>query len=107
MNINTSRHGARRMKRRLKTSKKNAEAQAFEAFQNGVRGEIFYGSLGRWIYKVYFTHEKSQLIIWHRFLWIFSLDDKLITCYPVPGRLISGLDKQLKKIPHNKTKVAD
>ena len=106
-NIFTPLHAIDSMRSRLKTSKQDADAQALEALDKGLPREETGGHLRRFIDSKYFSYDRTgKLLVWRNFLWIFSKDSILITCYPIPGNLGHDVCLQTKKWQARKAKAA-
>lgn len=97
-NMFTTHHGSHRLRQRFKIEVKNHDAAALEVLDKGLPREKIVGELRRFVDKHYFSHNtKPRLFVWHNALWIFSGDDWLITCHPLPGHLAKHAVSQIER----------
>jgi len=98
LHIFTTDHGADSLRKRFRVPKKSADRRALTAIDKGLSRDKLTGDLRRWVDLKYFSHEGlSNPVLWANTLWIFGFDDRLITCFPLPGNLNKDAVKQLRK----------
>lgn len=90
-------HGCRSMKSRLKTGKKDVLVHLNDVLCKAIPREETRGELRRFLDSKMLSVDNpnnKKISVWRNFLWIFSEDRVLITCFPIPGRLGSRAHRQ-------------
>ena len=99
--INISRHGARRMRKRLGIKKKSVDRMAEKALTYGVTHAEAKGSLSRYMDGLYLSHgTANNMRVYNRRVYLFR-GMSLITVINLPNKYIEIADKlQRQKADH-------
>lgn len=92
--VSVTSHAKRRLKERCGVSKNSAMNMAERAFNKGISFENASTDLKKYISSVYIRHEKigDNIRIYGNMVYVFD-NRTLITVYPIPGNLITEMER--------------
>ena len=87
INMKTSVHGGKRIRKRIGIKKKAVDGMRDAAFTKGLTHAQATGRLSRYCDKLFLEHMSSNNIrMYANYVWIFA-GETLITVFPIPNRL--------------------
>lgn len=99
--MSVTKHGDKRSRKRMGTSKRNTEKTFEEALIYGYRVSELNGKLKKWVTKeTFFTGIPHKCLLFKNHLFVVGKGDVLITVLTVPGNLnkdIANLSKKFEK----------
>lgn len=97
MEVNVTRHGEKRIRKRLGLKKKSADRIAEKALERGVTHAEAKGSLGSYMDSLFLSHgTANNMRIYNRAVYVFR-NNVLITVLALPKRYIGLADKLQKQ----------
>lgn len=97
------------MRKRRKAPLRNLEYYALQALDKGIPESEMRGNVRIYLSELHFSHRESgeiRIFILNNFVWIFNLEDKLITCYPMLQQYRSELRRHLIKLEKRRRREA-
>ena len=97
--MHTSKHGKKRVRKRIGIKKKAVNKMRDAAFNKGLTHAQATGRLSRYFDKLFLEHETANNIrVYANYVWIFA-GETLVTVFPIPGNLrraALGAQRKLK-----------
>lgn len=90
---NITRHGEKRLRKRLGATKANAHQRAEDAYFHGTPAKEFVGQFRGYLDSMGMKHKMTP-IVYKGNIFIFGANHVLITCWPVDARFRKYLKKE-------------